>query len=88
MKEEELPLKDLRGKIDNIFVLINLAGKRVKELVSGAPKLIQTECDDPIQIALEEIAQGKITVGKHKDTPEKKQEVSKEKKGRKDKKTK
>lgn len=79
VKGEELHSQELKDKIDNIFVLINLASKRVRELVSGAPKLIQTESGDLMQIALEEIAQGKITVGKHKDISEEKQEPSKEK---------
>ena len=76
MKDKELHSKDSRNKVDNVFVLINLASKRVKELVSGAPKLIQTEGDDPMQIALEEIAQGKITAGEKKDILEEKPEPS------------
>lgn len=77
MKEKESYLKD---NANNIFMLINLAGKRVRELVSGTPKLIQTESNDPIKIALEEIAQGKITFGKKKENPGEKQEPSEEKK--------
>ncbi len=66
-----------KGKIENAFELITLARKRVKELVSGAPKLIQSEIEDPMQIALEEIAQGKITVGRKQNIPEKKEEKKK-----------
>lgn len=58
------------NKIENVFELISLASKRARELVSGAPKLIQTEIEDPMQIALEEIAQGKITVGRKQNIPE------------------
>ncbi len=81
VEAKALDVKDLKDKVDdNIFVLINLASKRVRELVSGSPKLIQTEGNDLMQIALEEIAQGKITVGRHKDISEEKKESSKEKK--------
>ena len=80
MKDKESHLKGSSNKADNIFVLINLASKRVRELVSGAPKLIQTEFNDPIKIALEEIAQGKITFGKKKDvSEEEKKEIPEEK---------
>jgi DNA-directed RNA polymerase subunit omega len=77
MKDKELYLQD---KVDNVFVLVNVASKRVRELISGAPKLIQTECNDPIQIALEEITQGKITAGKKKDIPEEEKKRNPEKK--------
>ncbi|MDD5454389.1 MAG: DNA-directed RNA polymerase subunit omega [Candidatus Ratteibacteria bacterium] len=66
------------NKIVNVFELINLAGKRARELVSGAPKLIQEEIEDPIQIALREISEGKITVGR-------KQNIHEEKQGKKEK---
>ena len=75
-EDKKLHVGDLRNKVDNIFVLINLAGKRIRELVSGSPKLIQTESDDPMYIALEEITQGKITVGKSKNVSTDKQETS------------
>jgi len=67
------------NKIENVFELISLASKRARELVSGAPKLIQTEIEDPMQIALEEIAQGKITVGRKQNIPEGKNKKKKPK---------
>ncbi|HIE43575.1 MAG TPA: DNA-directed RNA polymerase subunit omega [Candidatus Omnitrophica bacterium] len=70
MKEKELSFEDLQGKVSSVFALINLASKRVRELASGAPKLVETDCDNPFQIALEEIAQGKITLSKKKEVPE------------------
>lgn len=68
-------------KVENVFELITLASKRARELVSGSPKLIQTEIEGPMQIALEEIEQGKITIGRKPNTPEKK-EKKKEKKSK------
>jgi DNA-directed RNA polymerase subunit omega len=61
------------NKIENVFELINLASMRARELVAGSPKLIQTEIEDPMQIALEEIAQGKITFGIKQNIPEEKE---------------
>ncbi len=78
MKDKKSCSKDLEGKVENVFVLINLASKRARELISGAPKLIQTECNDPMQTALEEIAQGKTTVGKKKDISEEEKEEKRE----------
>ena len=81
-------MKNLKTRVDSIFVLINLAGKRIRELVSGSPKLIETESNDFIGIALEEISQGKISPGKKEDISheafsdnvQKSEEVTKEKK--------
>ncbi len=72
-KKNEDKKADSSNKIENVFELINLASKRVRELVSGAPKLIQEETEDPIQIALREISEGKITVGRKPNIDEEKQ---------------
>ncbi len=42
------------------FVLSNLAAKRAKQLLEGAPPLVQVESRHPLTIALAEIAAGKI----------------------------
>ncbi len=44
----------------NKYALVALAAKRAKQLKSGAPVLIETESRNPLTIALEEIAAGKI----------------------------
>jgi len=54
LKEEEL-LK----KTDNIYIMLNMAAKRARQLNTGAPKLVDIK-DTPINIALEEIMAGKI----------------------------
>lgn len=43
------------------YSLVVLAAKRAKQLRSGAPILIDTESRNPLTVALEEIAAGKIT---------------------------
>jgi DNA-directed RNA polymerase subunit omega len=40
-----------------------LAAKRAKQIKEGAPVLIETASTNPLTIALEEIAAGKVTVG-------------------------
>jgi len=42
------------------YALVTLAAKRAKQLKSGAPPLIETKSVNPLTIALEEIAAGKI----------------------------
>lgn len=43
------------------YALVVLAAKRAKQIKSGAPPLIATSSKNPLTIALEEIAAGKIT---------------------------
>jgi DNA-directed RNA polymerase subunit omega len=49
--------------IGNTFALSVLLQKRCQELVRGAQKLVDLESDSPIDIALEEVVQGKILLG-------------------------
>lgn len=56
-------LRDARAKIGSIFELTVLLQKRCRELVRGAQKLVDTAARNPIEIALEEVLQGKIWLG-------------------------
>ncbi len=47
--------------IDSKFRLAILAAKRAKQLVQGARKKIDINAENPLSIALEEIARGKIS---------------------------
>jgi len=62
--------KELTNGLRSGFLLVNLASKRARELLTGAPKLIETDKTDPLEIALEEIAQGKISWGEKKEISE------------------
>jgi DNA-directed RNA polymerase subunit omega len=56
------PSEDLLAKkVGSRYTLVVLASKRAKQLRDGAPKLIDTPSTNPLTIALEEIAAGKIT---------------------------
>jgi len=43
------------------FALVTLAAKRAKQLKSGARSLVDTDSRNPLTVALEEIAAGKVT---------------------------
>ena len=46
--------------IDSKFRLAILAAKRGKQLVAGAKKRVDTNAENPLTIAIEEIYQGKV----------------------------
>jgi DNA-directed RNA polymerase subunit omega len=51
----------LEERVDSRYTLVVLAAKRAKQLREGAPKLLDTPSTNPLTIALEEIAAGKVT---------------------------
>lgn len=61
----------LEEKVDSRFTLVVLAARRAKQLREGAPRLIDTPSTNPLTIALEEIAAGKVTfqVPDHDEVP-------------------
>ena len=60
---DPVKLREAKQKIGNTFELTVLLQKRCQELVRGAPKLIETDLKNPIDIALEEVLAGKIWLG-------------------------
>ena len=60
-------LEDLLDKTDSIYKLTVLAARRALELNMGAPKLVETPDKNSIIVALEEIAEGKVS---YKETKE------------------
>lgn len=59
-------LEDLLEKVDCKYTLVVLAAKRARELREGKPCLVNPESSKIVTIALEEIAQGKISYQRHK----------------------
>ena len=53
----------IEEKVGSRYSLVVLAAKRGKQIKEGAPVLIETASTNPLTIALEEIAAGKVTVG-------------------------
>lgn len=52
----------IEQKVRSRYTLVVLAAKRAKQIKEGAPILIDTESTNPLTIAMEEIAAGKVTV--------------------------
>ncbi|MBN1405523.1 MAG: DNA-directed RNA polymerase subunit omega [Candidatus Omnitrophica bacterium] len=53
--------KEIFEKVPSIYKLVILASRRCIDINEGSPKLISTKLEKPLQIALEEIKQGKVT---------------------------
>ena len=51
----------IEEKVKSRYSLVILAAKRAKQIKEGAPVLIDTLSTNPLTIALEEIAAGKVT---------------------------
>lgn len=60
---DPVKLREAKKKIGNTFALTVLLQKRCQELVRGAQKLVEIDAKSPIDIALEEVLQGKIWLG-------------------------
>ncbi len=54
-------VEDCLEKVDNRFLLVMLASKRVKQLYKGAQPLIETKNNRQVVTALREIAAGKVS---------------------------
>jgi DNA-directed RNA polymerase subunit omega len=59
----------IEDKVGSRYSLVILAAKRAKQIKEGAPVLIDTASTNPLTIALEEIAAGKVTVNSASITP-------------------
>jgi len=55
------PLDTLMEKVDCKYTLVVFAAKRAREIMSGDAPLVDSKSKKPVTIAMEEIAQGKIT---------------------------
>ncbi|MGI6604525.1 MAG: DNA-directed RNA polymerase subunit omega [Firmicutes bacterium] len=60
MRGPELDL--LRSKVGNKYLLVTVAAKRARQLMSGAAPRIADAQGKPVTVALQEIAAGKVTV--------------------------
>jgi len=57
-----MPEELIKNTGNSVYKLVLLASKRVAELNSGAPKLIEEGFDKAGSMALEEIKQGKVRI--------------------------
>jgi DNA-directed RNA polymerase subunit omega len=56
------PLEELLDQVDNKYALVMAAAKRARQLKEGGLPLVDIDSTNPVSIALEEIATGKIRV--------------------------
>ncbi len=57
---EVAKIEEASKKVGGYYKLSILVQQRVKELVSGSAPLVELKSNDPVEIALEEIIQGKV----------------------------
>jgi len=72
-------MEEVTSKAENIFILLNMAAKRARQLNVGSPKLVDIK-GTAVNIALEEIRTGKINCKPMKKEEEKTETVEKGKK--------
>ncbi len=54
------PLEALLDRVSNKYALVIVAAKRARQLKDGALPMVDIDTGNPVTIALEEIAAGKI----------------------------
>jgi DNA-directed RNA polymerase subunit omega len=52
----------IEDRVGSRYTLVVLAAKRAKQIKEGSPHLIDTLSTNPLTVALEEIAAGKVTI--------------------------
>lgn len=62
-----ITVEDCLEKVSNRFALIHAASKRTRQLLNGAPDLIEHDNNKPAVIALREIAADRVKVIVPKD---------------------
>jgi len=60
MEDKIRVIDELESRVGGRFKLTALLQKRIRELVAGAPRLVEIRSENPIDIAIEEIRAGKI----------------------------
>ncbi len=54
------PLEALLDRVENKYALVIVAAKRARQLKEGALPMVEVDSANPVTVALEEIAAGKI----------------------------
>ena len=60
MEEKIRIIDELDQKVGGRFKLTALLQRRIRELVAGAPRLVDIRSDNPIDVAIAEVRAGKI----------------------------
>lgn len=54
------PLEALLDRVENKYALVIVAAKRARQLKEGSLPMVEVDSGNPVTVALEEIAAGKI----------------------------
>ena len=54
-------LRELMRNVDSKYALVIIAAKRARDLVDQNPELLATSTVNPVSLALDELASGKLT---------------------------
>ena len=71
-----ITIEDCVKRVENRFLLVNMAVKRVRQIREGSEYLVSSPKNEDIVVALREIAAGKITIREGKEE-EIKEEIEK-----------
>lgn len=63
------PLESLLEKIENKYALVVAVAKRARVLKEGQLPMVDVASSNPVTVALEEIAAGKIRIDRSKEPP-------------------
>lgn len=71
--------KDLNEVANSRYELAILVSKRARKIIDGNPKLIDTDSEKPVTIALEEVLAGKIKFGEKLSDSQYEKKIAEEK---------
>jgi DNA-directed RNA polymerase subunit omega len=57
------PIADLLDKIDGRYLLVNVVAKRARQIATEARVLKENLPEKPVTMAIQEVADGKLTAG-------------------------
>jgi DNA-directed RNA polymerase subunit omega len=63
-------IKTLLDKVDSKYTLVVAVAKRARQIVDGQPKLTKIASNKPVTVAVNEIAEGKVTYERNYQKPE------------------
>ena len=62
-----ITIEDCLKRVNNRFILVNMATKRVRQIREGSEYLVSSPKNEDIVVALREIAAGKIIIREEKE---------------------
>lgn len=65
-----ITIEDCLKRVNNRFLLVNMAAKRVRQIREGSEYLVSSPKNEDIVVSLREVAAGKITIQKEEEEKE------------------